>query len=108
MICEKYQDDRRGSVGIEIEVTRTDDSRKRRECRVLLVPEEDGRFSAHALRLPGVVSEGDTIEEAIENISDAFKSAIAVYEEIGETIPWGDVEVDNREDALERWIVVDV
>ena len=34
--------------------------------------DEDGRFVAECTDLPGCLSEGDTLEEAIENISEAI------------------------------------
>ncbi len=80
------------------------------ECRVLLCPEETG-FSVHALRLPGVVSQGETIEEALENIAEAFRGALSVYfEQPGASIPWRDeeAEVDRPAGSIERWILVDV
>src|SRR4051812_13874508 len=57
------------------------------ECRVLLCPEVGGGYSAHAMRLPGVVSEGETEAKALDNIADAFQAAIQTYREAGESIP---------------------
>jgi predicted RNase H-like HicB family nuclease len=78
------------------------------KCRVLLVPEEEGGYSAYALRLPGVVSCGDTIEEAVANMEDAFRLAIGYYIEEEQTIPWADAQVERTRDSHERWILVDV
>lgn len=78
------------------------------ECRVLLCPEDAGGYSAIALRLPGVVSQGESPEEAMENISEAFAAAVSVYLEDGTQIPWGEVSVDRPKGCLERWILVDV
>lgn len=78
------------------------------ECRVLLCPETDGGYSAIALRLPGVASQGDSVEDALKNISEAFAAAIAVYlEDVGQ-IPWADVEVERTKGCEERWILVNV
>ena len=76
------------------------------ECRVLLVPEDAGGFSAHATQLPGLVSQGDTEEEALENIREAFRGVASVYQEAGR-IPWSPVDVERSKDSLERWILVD-
>lgn len=79
------------------------------ECRVLVCPETTGGYSAHALRLPGVASQGETEAEALENIADAFQSAIQCYLESGEAIPWKEaVEVDRPMGCVERWILVNV
>ncbi len=78
------------------------------ECRVLLCPEEEGGYSAHALRLPGVVSQGESVAEALDNISDAFRAALLVYREQDETIPWADLQIDRPKGSIERWILVHV
>jgi predicted RNase H-like HicB family nuclease len=77
------------------------------ECKVLLCPEEGGGFSAHALRLPGVVSEGENIDDALANIADAFRAAIQVYLESG-AIPWTDNPVERAKGCQERWVLVNV
>jgi predicted RNase H-like HicB family nuclease len=78
------------------------------QCRVLLCPEEGGGYSAHALRLPGVVTEGDSEAEALENIADAFQAAIQSYRESGESIPWQAVDIERPANSMERWILVNV
>ena len=78
------------------------------ECRALLCPEEDGGYSAHALRLPGVVSQGESVKEALVNIVDAFRAAVSVYREHGGAIPWTDLRMDRPEGSIEKWILVHV
>jgi predicted RNase H-like HicB family nuclease len=78
------------------------------ECRVLLLPEREGGFSAIALRLPGVVSQGETLEEALANIEEAFRMTIGCYLEDDGQIPWEDVTVERTKDCQERWILVNV
>lgn len=78
------------------------------QCRALLVPEPDGGYSVHALRLPGVVSEGESEAEALANIAEAFAAAISSYLDAGESVPWEDVVVDDAVHGIERWIIVDV
>ncbi len=78
------------------------------QCRVVLVPEAEGGYSAHALRLPGVVSQGETREEAMENVVDAFRGAIAEYLNDAGRIPWSDVEISRTDKCVERWILVNV
>jgi predicted RNase H-like HicB family nuclease len=77
------------------------------ECRVVLSPEQCG-YSAHALDLPGVVSEGDSLEEALENVADAFREAILSYRDEQKDIPWKRVQVDRLDGSKERWIIVNV
>ena len=79
------------------------------ECRILLLPEPSGGYSAHAINLPGVVSQGESDEEAVANLQEAFAGAIQAYQEAGEKIPWTTTETQEKpQDAKERWIVVNV
>ena len=78
------------------------------ECRVLLVPEEEGGYSAHCLRLPGGISEGETIDEALTNIADAFRESIRYYRDSGTGIPWQERELDRPKGSVVRWILVNV
>jgi len=78
------------------------------ECRVLLCPEEGGGYSAHAVRLPGVVSQGESVAEALENIAEAFQGAISVYREQGGVIPWTNLQIDRPKGSIEKWILVNV
>jgi len=78
------------------------------ECRVLLCPEPAGGFSAYALRLPGVASQGETEDEALKNVTEAFRAAIETYTEEGMEIPWTDeAPIERTQNCLERWILVD-
>ena len=80
---------------------------QRRECRAVLCSEPDGGFSVYARNLPGVVSQGETIDEAIENVKEAFCGAVETYVAEGMEIPWGDCREPLPRDAIERWILVD-
>jgi len=56
------------------------------KLRVILEPSEDGGFTAHVPALPGCISEGDTRDEAIENV----KEAILLYlEPVDDDLPFG-------------------
>jgi predicted RNase H-like HicB family nuclease len=55
---------------------------------VILTPDlEDGGYTAECPSIPGCVSEGDTVEEAMRNIRDAIEGCLAVLREKGEPIP---------------------
>ncbi len=53
----------------------------------ILIPEDEGGYSAEILEFPGCYSYGDTAEEAISNLEEAAKSWIAASLEQGHTIP---------------------
>jgi len=46
--------------------------------------EEDGGYVVECPALPGCISQGDTIEEALENIKDAIQGWLEVATERGE------------------------
>jgi len=55
---------------------------------VVLTPDlEDGGFVAECPAIPGCVSEGDTVEEALANIRDAIEGCLAVLQEEGQSVP---------------------
>lgn len=54
----------------------------------MLDPDDEGRgFTATVPVLPGCISEGETVELAIENIKDAIEGYIAALAESAEEIP---------------------
>lgn len=55
--------------------------------KVLLSQDEDGYFVVEVPSLPGCMSQGETREEALENIKEAIELHIEVLQERGEPIP---------------------
>lgn len=62
------------------------------ELDVILEPQEEGGYTVYVPSLPGCISEGETKEEAIENIKEAIElyleadeNELVVYQEKGET-----------------------
>ena len=53
----------------------------------ILIPEDDGTYSADILEFPGCHAEGDTASEAIENLEKAAVSWIEAALEQGQEIP---------------------
>lgn len=53
----------------------------------LFEPCEEGGFTVTVPKLPGVVTEADTFEEATENIKEAIAGYISVLKEEGMDIP---------------------
>jgi predicted RNase H-like HicB family nuclease len=43
------------------------------QFKVLLEPSEQGGFTVYVPSLPGCISEGETVEEALENIKEAIE-----------------------------------
>ena len=51
--------------------------------QVLLYPGEDSYWVAECSSLPGCISQGETKDEAIENIKDAIKVCLEIRAEKG-------------------------
>jgi len=54
---------------------------------VITADVEDGGFVAECPAIPGCVSEGETVEEALANIREAIEGCLAVLRDKGEAIP---------------------
>jgi antitoxin HicB len=54
---------------------------------LVLTPQPEGGFTVTSPVLPELVSEGDTIEEALENVKDALKAVVETYEDLGRPLP---------------------
>ncbi len=55
--------------------------------RIIVEQDEDRVYIASCPTLQGCYSQGDTVEEAIENIKDAIRLHIEAREALGEPIP---------------------
>jgi predicted RNase H-like HicB family nuclease len=50
------------------------------KLKVVLESAEEGGYTVYIPALPGCISEGDTYEEALENIKDALKGYLIVLD----------------------------
>jgi len=62
------------------------------ELDIILEPQEEGGYTVYVPSLPGCVSQGETKEEAIENIKEAVElyleadeNELVIYQDKGET-----------------------
>jgi predicted RNase H-like HicB family nuclease len=55
--------------------------------QVIITPDEGGIYTIEVPSLPGCISEGSTIDEAIANIKEAIELYIDVLKEDGKPIP---------------------
>lgn len=76
------------------------------ECHVRICEDSDGGYCGYVANLPGVVSQGNTIEDAIANTREAAEAALMEYKERG-SIPWGDFDLE-LEVTVEKRILIDV
>jgi len=56
-------------------------------CQLILIPAEEGGFTAIVPSMPGCISEGDTREEAMANIREAAQLWLVAQRDLGMEIP---------------------
>jgi len=49
--------------------------------KVVLEPSAEGGFTVYVPSLPGCISEGDTVEDALKNIQEAIKLCLEPFED---------------------------
>lgn len=54
---------------------------------IVIEQDEDGIYIASCPALQGCYSQGDTYEEAVENIKDAIKLHIDARKQVGDSVP---------------------
>jgi predicted RNase H-like HicB family nuclease len=68
--------------------------------KVVLEPSKDGGCSVYVPSLPGCVSEGDSYQEALDNIREAIRGWLEVAQEFSDDIPCSDVLTEAIEVSL--------
>ena len=54
---------------------------------LVLTPQPEGGYTVTSPLLPELVTEGDSISQAVENVQDALATVIELYEDIGRPLP---------------------
>ena len=54
---------------------------------LLLTPQDEGGYTVTSPLLPELVTEGDSLDEALENVKDAFVAVLELYQEMGRSLP---------------------
>lgn len=54
---------------------------------LILIPQIEGGYTVTSPLLPELVTEGDSVVEALENIKDAFAAVVELYQESGRSLP---------------------
>lgn len=76
---------------------------------LLLEPQPEGGYTVTSPLLPELITEGDTLSEAMTNAEDAFAVVLEIYEDEGRPLPPG-IQVDdaNGQVSVETIITVPV
>jgi antitoxin HicB len=54
---------------------------------LILTPQPEGGYTVTSPLLPELVTEGDTVEEALANVRDALAAVIETYDDLGRRLP---------------------
>lgn len=54
---------------------------------LVLAPQPEGGFAVTSPLLPELVTEGDTVAEALANAQDAFEAVVEAYHDLGRPLP---------------------
>jgi len=54
---------------------------------LVLTPQSEGGFTVTSQILPEMVTEGDTLEQAMENVQDALKATLELYHDMKMPLP---------------------
>lgn len=54
---------------------------------LVLTAQPEGGYTVTSPTLPELVTEGDTPEEALENVRDALVAVLEIYEDLGKPFP---------------------
>ncbi|MBI5479466.1 MAG: type II toxin-antitoxin system HicB family antitoxin [Deltaproteobacteria bacterium] len=54
---------------------------------LVLTPQPEGGYTVTSPDLPEMCTEGDTVDEALENVRDALKAVVETYEDLGRQLP---------------------
>ena len=74
----------------------TNDAPTAKTWNVLLIPDtESGGYTAKVPSLPGCVSEGDTLEEALANIKEAIELYLESLQADNEPIPTDNTKIET-------------
>jgi antitoxin HicB len=66
---------------------------------LVLSPQLEGGFTVTSPLLPELVTEGDTVEEALINVRDALAAVIEAYEDLGRSLP-ANMKVIDADNSL--------
>ncbi|MBW8051974.1 MAG: type II toxin-antitoxin system HicB family antitoxin [Cytophagales bacterium] len=74
--------------------------KKQLKLTAIFVPAEEGGYTAYIEELRGVVSEGDTLKEAQENLMDALALMLETEREEAENLPQNNTKIIRKEFSI--------
>ena len=66
---------------------------------LVLTPQPEGGYTVTSPLLPELITEGDTVSEAVANAEDAFAAVVEIYEDRGRALP-SSIYLDDADGPL--------
>jgi antitoxin HicB len=68
-------------------------------------PQPEGGYTVTSPLLPELITEGDSVEDALENVRDALAAVVEIYREAGRDLPSSMVISDVRSPLWAEMVV---
>lgn len=72
---------------------------------LVVEPQPEGGFTVTSPLLPELITEGDTFEDALDNVRDALAAVIELYRDLGQSLPPGLMIADPSGPVLAEILV---
>ena len=72
-----------------------------------LEPQPEGGYTVTSPLLPELITEGDTVAEALANVDDAFAAVVEIYQDRGRPLPSG-IYLDDTSGPVNLEAIVNV
>jgi antitoxin HicB len=73
---------------------------------LMLSPQPEGGFTVTSPLLPELITEGDTVSEALANVQDALAAVIETYQDLGRPLPAGSRVTDENSPVWLETLIV--
>lgn len=68
---------------------------------LMLAPQPEGGYTVTSPLLPELITEGDTLEDALNNVKDAIAAVAETYHDLGRRLP---INAMIQDDAAPVWL----
>ncbi len=73
---------------------------------LVLSPQPEGGFTVTSPLLPELITEGDTVSEALANVQDALAAVIETYQDLGRPLPASSQLLDENSPVWLETLIV--
>ena len=65
----------------------------------IFTPQPEGGYVVTCEELPELLTDGDSVDDALNNVEDAFAATLELYEDLGRPLPEG-IQVPDEEVSI--------